>query len=189
LALIKRLLEFLLTSSSPVAETWPSPITLARWRPQTPERVPEPEPESPLVLACLPRCRDGLGDVGGGILALEDRLSGNACRRRCFPKEAAFLQFPQNQSSAPIEFHGVSLCQTRLSVHRVRPRGDNDNRGLHRVLHEFVSVSAFLQLVDRSERDPGRSGKKIKMRPILSKVPSLSAFTGYSQKGESRPTP
>lgn len=78
-------------SSPPVAETRDPAVSFTKRRPQTPERVPEPEPEGPLRLSHLTRCRNGLGEGGRCVLPLQDRLPGYACRRRCFPKETAFL--------------------------------------------------------------------------------------------------
>jgi hypothetical protein len=56
----------------------------------------QPEPERPLRLARLTRRRDGLGEVGGCILSLEDRLPADAHRRRRFSNRASFLQFSED---------------------------------------------------------------------------------------------
>jgi hypothetical protein len=79
--------------------------------------VAAPKAIGSFLLACLTRYRYGLGEVGRGFLALEDRLSGNACRRRCFPDRASFFKFSEDNSAAPVEFHGVRLPETRLGVY------------------------------------------------------------------------
>jgi hypothetical protein len=93
------------------------------------ERVTEPKAEGALDLAYFTSRRDRLGEVGGGILALEDSLPGNPDRRRRLPDRASFLQFPQDHPAAPIEFHGVRLSKARLPVHMdAAGRGAGDNR-------------------------------------------------------------
>ena len=163
-------------------------MPLALRRALSPERMTEPKPEGPLRLASLTRRRDGLGEGGGVILALENRLPGNPDRRRRFTDGASFLKFPEDQSAAPIEFHGrETIRNTAGRPSRTAGRGERDNLGFSNRRHELVKVSTFSQVVDSSERNLRRSLKKDQNQQNLSKVPSLSAFTGYPDRIQKRP--
>ena len=107
-------------SPLPVAEFWSPPTSFARGRALPPEWVAEPESEGALIPANLPRRRDGVGKIGGGINPPPKGHPRNRGSRRCLAVGTSLRKFREGEPMSPIHFHAARLPQRRASVHRAR---------------------------------------------------------------------
>ena len=99
-------------------------MALARWRPPTPEWMPEPQTVFTLLLALLASEGDGLAEVFRAPTAKPQALPCHASGLSGFLVGAAFGQLPQDDLSPPIEIHASIMLKIIFSsILRGRARG------------------------------------------------------------------
>ena len=94
------------SATAAIPEAGFAAVPLARRRAHPPEWVTEPEPIFPLLSASLTRSADRFSKSGEIPAPPGEPLLGDARRPRRFPESCPRRKLAQNESVAPIGFHG-----------------------------------------------------------------------------------
>lgn len=110
------------TSAQPIGEDRFPSMSFSGGRSLAPEWMPEPNSKLTFVLSLLTRHCDCLGKVRGRVLPFENRLPGDSRHCRRLFQSASLSKFREDDSTAPIEVHGVIIPRIMHFVHPARGR-------------------------------------------------------------------